>query len=364
MFEKLISDDIGALVPYPPGKPLEELERELGISGAVKLASNENPFGPSPKAKEALIAAIPNLHRYPDGRGYYLKKALAEKLGLDMTQIVLGNGSNEIIELAVRTFMRPGHTAVFSDPTFLVYSKVVQGAGGKTTRIPLNNLQHDLTGLVRAVDENTRLLFLDNPNNPTGSLVDADDLRRFMKDLPGTTVLILDEAYRDFVRERELVDPGEWIEGDRPVIALRTFSKVYGLAGLRVGYGLTHRELVDYLDRVRQPFNVNTLAQIGALAALRDDEFQRKTVEAAWAGLDWLGAELDKMGLKHYPSQTNYFMIETTRPASEVSDLMLREGVIVRSLASYGLENIIRINVGLIEENQRFITSLKKVLAN
>lgn len=362
MFEDLVSKDVASLVPYPPGKPLEELERELGISGAVKLASNENPLGPSPKARAAVSAALPNLHRYPDGRGYYLKQALAEHLGVETAQIVLGNGSNEIIELCVRTFLGPGHGAVFSDPTFLVYAKVVQGAGRGVTRVPLKNFRHDLSGLARAVTGTTRLVFLDNPNNPTGALVPPEELKSFMADLPRLTILVLDEAYRDFVREGGLTDPARLIEGDQPVIMLRTFSKAYGLAGLRVGYGLAQAELVDYLDRVRQPFNVNTLAQAGALAALEDEKFYQKTREVTWSGMDWLRSELDLIGLKWHPSQTNFFLIELDRPADEVAKAMLHEGVIVRSMKSYGLEKTIRINVGLPGENERFIQALKKTL--
>jgi len=362
MFENLVSKEVLSLVPYPPGKPLEELERELGISGAVKLASNENPLGPSPKAVAAVTAALSGLHRYPDGRGYYLKKALAERLGLSMSQVILGNGSNEIIELSVRTFLRPGDGAVFSDPTFLVYSKVVQGAGGLIKRVPLKAFRHDLGGLARAVDNETRLLFLDNPNNPTGSLIDPDDLKSFLADLPRRTVVILDEAYRDFVQDRPLIDPEELIAGNIPVIMLRTFSKAYGLAGLRVGYGLAPEELVDYLDRVRQPFNVGSLAQVGALAALDDEEFYQKTRQATWSGLEWLQGQLKGLGLKGHPTQTNFFLIELDRAADAVADAMLREGVIVRSMKSYGLINFIRINVGLPGENRRFLTALAKVL--
>lgn len=362
MYEHLVSKDVASLVPYPPGKPLEELERELGITGAVKIASNENALGPSPKALGAIVAALPNLHRYPDGRGYYLKQALAHHLGLDREQIVLGNGSNEVIELAVRTFLAPGLGAVFSDPTFLVYSKVVQGAGGAITRVPLKNLRHDLTGLAKAVDDKTRLVFVDNPNNPTGSLIPPDQLKSFAADLPRTAILVLDEAYRDFVRDGEVIPTRDLLDGPHPVLLLRTFSKAYGLAGLRIGYGLAQAELVDYMDRVRQPFNVNTLAQAAALAALDDVDFYRKTQEMVWSGLDWLGAQLDRLGLKHHPTHTNFFLIELNRPAQDVADAMLHEGVIVRSMKSYGLDRTIRINVGLPEENERFIRALTNVL--
>ena len=362
MFTKLISKSVASLVPYPPGKPQEELERELGISNAIKLASNENPLGPSPAALKAVTSALPNLHRYPDASGYYLKKSLAGRLGLDMDQIVLGNGSNEVIELCVRTFMRPGAGVVFSDPTFLMYSKVVQGADGEITRVPLKNHRHDLAGLCAAVTEQTRLVFLDNPNNPTGTLIPAPDLEAFINDLPKTAVLILDEAYYDFVRDERLLDPGIWVEKEHPILFLRTFSKAFGLAGLRVGYGLAHRELVGYLDRVRQPFNVNTLAQIGAEAALRDDDFYQRTRETVWSGLQWLRSELKDMGLSVFPTQTNFFMIDLNRPASDIAHRLLYEGVIARSLAGYGLDDILRVSVGLPEENQRFITALKNVL--
>ncbi len=362
MFEKLVSDGVASLVPYPPGKPLEELERELDIQGAIKLASNENPLGPSPKAQAALAAAIPNLHRYPDGRGYYLKQALAERLRVTMDQLVLGNGSNEIIELTVRTFLKPGQEAVLSEPTFLMYSKVVQGGGGVTVRVPLKKFKHDLPSLVQAAGDNTRLLFIDNPNNPGGALTPVKELMPFLADLPRETIVVFDEAYRDFVRNEELIDPRDWIQSDRPIIFLRTFSKAYGLAGLRIGYGLAHRELIDYLDRVRQPFNVNTLGQSGALAALEDKDFYRQTLQSTWAGLDWLYKKLDKLDLAYHPTQANFFMIELDRPADDVSKKMLHDGVIVRSMKSYGLDNIIRINVGRMDENERFIMSLRKAL--
>ncbi|MEW6263138.1 MAG: histidinol-phosphate transaminase [Thermodesulfobacteriota bacterium] len=362
MFEELVTKDVAALVPYPPGKPLEELERELGIAGAVKLASNENPLGPSPLAQAAMLKALTGLHRYPDGRGWYLKQALAGRLGVNMDQIVLGNGSNEIIELCVRTFLQPPLEAIFSDPTFLVYAKIVQAAACTMKRVPLKNLRHDLPALARSITEHTRLLFLDNPNNPTGSFLSAGELKPFLADLPAGVIVVLDEAYVDFVRDGELLDPRTLIQSDRPVVILRTFSKAYGLAGLRVGFGLAHRELVDYLDRVRQPFNVNTLAQVGALAALDDQEFYQKTRTIVWSGLNWLKPELEKLGLKVYPTQTNFLLIELDRPVREISQALLRLGVIVRSLDSYGLDRFIRVNAGLPEENARLIEALKKVL--
>ena len=363
MFEDLINQDVASLVPYPPGKPQEELERELGITGSIKLASNENPLGPSPKALKAAAAVLSNLHRYPDGRGYYLKETLARRLGVEMDQIVLGNGSNEIIELSVRTFMRPGLEAVFSDPAFLMYSKVVQGGGGVIRQVPLKNFRHDLAGLAAKVTDKTRLVILDNPNNPTGSLLTPDELESFRRDLPKTAVLLVDEAYVDFVRdEGALVDPIKWINDDRPVVFLRTFSKAYGLAGLRIGFGLAHRELVDYMDRVRQPFNVGAVGQAAALAALEDEEFLQKTLETTWTGLAWLADRMRDLGCKTFPTHTNFMMIELDCSASEVADRMLRQGVIIRSMASYGLDRCIRINAGTREENERFVKALEDVL--
>ena len=363
MFEHLISKDVAALIPYPPGKPLEELERERGVTKAVKLASNENPLGPSPRAVEAIRNILPNLHRYPDGRGYYLKHALAHRHGLAPEQIILGNGSNEVIELLVRTYLPAGSEAVFSDPTFLVYAKVVQGAAAAARRVPLKNDRHDLAGLRDAVTEKTRLVFLDNPNNPTGTLTPPEDLEALIGDLPNHVILALDEAYVDFVRHGRLLDPAAVLSGNRPVVFLRTFSKAYGLAGLRVGYGLAHGELVDYMDRVRQPFNVNAAALAAALAALEDEEFYEQTRRLTWDGLDWLGGRLRDMGLTPHDTETNFLMIDLHRPADPVHEALLTKGVITRSLSSYGLDHILRINVGLPEENARFIESLGEVLA-
>ena len=345
MFESLITKDIASLKPYPPGKPIEEVEDELGITGVVKMASNENSLGPSPRTLAALTAALPQVHRYPDASGYRLKQVLANHLKMDPANIILGNGSDEIIELVVRAFLRPGQKVVISDPTFLFYSKVIQAASGRMVKVPLKKLQHDLTGIREAVDEETRLIFLDNPNNPSGSLLPATELKSFLTDLPHMTVLVLDEAYRDFVRNAELVEPNEWIYGDRPVIFLRTFSKAYGLAGLRLGYGLGPAELITYLDRIRQPFNVNSLAQIGAIAALEDKDFYQKTRNMTWSGLDYLWAELDKLGVKYHQSQTNFFLFELNKPSREVCDLLLKKGIIVRPMESYGLKQMIRLTV-------------------
>lgn len=362
MFENLITDDIKNLIPYTAGTPIEEVQDKYGLSDVIKLASNENPLGPSPLAIQAIAGALARLNRYPESSGIELRTALADHLKLNADNITLGNGSDEIIELCVRAFLRPGENVVLSYPTFTFYAKVVQAAGGRITQVPLNNFEHDLNRVSKSVTENTKLIFIDSPNNPSGSLVPADDLKTFINDLPGSTVLVLDEAYRDFVRGEDVLDPEELIKAERPIIFLRTFSKAYGLAGLRIGYGIAHPELTGYLDRIRQPFNIGNLATIGAIAALKDIDFYKKTMETTWSGLDWLWAKLTGMGLKYRKTHTNYFLIEVGADAGEITEKLMAQGVIVRSMESYGLKNTIRLTVGIQAENERFISALKKVL--
>jgi histidinol-phosphate aminotransferase len=360
--KKLVRADIEKLIPYPPGKPIEELERELGITGSIKLASNENPLGPSPRAVEAIAAAVSRLNRYPDGSGYYLKKKLSQKFGIPAERVILGNGSNEIIELIIRTFLSPGEHVVQAFPTFLVYEKIVRGAGGSITSVPLSNLRIDLAEVREAIEANTKLVFVNNPNNPTGSVASDSEMRRFLGGLPEGILVALDEAYIEFVTDEGGAEGTRLLKDFPRVIVLRTFSKLYGLAGLRVGYGFAAPELVDYMNRVRQPFNVNSLAQAAATAALDDDAFVSKTLRLVRDGLDYLYGELETMGMEYVPTQTNFFLIKVPQGGKRIYELMLREGVIVRSMESYGLPEYIRINVGLPEENERFIKTLAKVL--
>lgn len=362
--KKLIRDGVADLVPYPPGKPIEELERELGISGSIKLASNENPLGPSPKAVAAILASVERLHRYPDGSGYYLKAKLSEKFGTAPEKIILGNGSNEIIELIIRTFLSPGEHVVQAFPTFLVYEKIVKGAGGSITSVPLSNLKIDLAKVADAVAPNTKLVFINNPNNPTGSALSVDEMSRLLEGLPEGILVALDEAYIEFVSDEGVADGTRLLERFPSVIVLRTFSKLYGLAGLRIGYGFAPAEIVDYMNRVRQPFNVNALAQAAATAALDDDAFVSKTLRLIREGLHYLYGELEAMGMEYVPTQTNFFLIKVPQGGKRTYEMMLREGVIVRSMDSYGLPEYIRINVGLPEENERFIKTLAKVLSH
>jgi histidinol-phosphate aminotransferase len=360
--KRIVPDYIESLVPYPPGKPIEELQREYGLKGSIKLASNENPLGPSPKAVAAVSAALNNLHRYPDGSAYYLKEKLATKLGVGSDWIVLGNGSDEILQLAVRAFMLPGDQAIMSKTTFLLYRIIVQAVGAQSIVVPLVDLRHDLKTIGTHVTPKTRLVFLNNPNNPTGTMVTRKELEAFANNLPDDVILVLDEAYREFVRSREFPDSIEFARKGRKVLVLRTLSKAYGLAGLRIGYGIADPLLVSYLDRIRQPFNVNMLAQIAALAALDDSDHVEKTLENNRSGLGYLQQELAKMGVKHFPTEANFFLVDTDKDADRVYQDLLREGVIVRSMKEYGLPTMIRVTVGVPQENERFLGSLRKVL--
>lgn len=357
-----VAKNIEDLVPYPPGKPIEELEREYGISGSIKLASNENPLGPSPKAMNAIQQAVGNLHRYPDGSCYYLTHRLAERLEVSPAEIVFGNGSNELIELLVSTFLTPGQEVITSHPTFLVYEKMVQAHGGVNRVIPLKKMRHDLTAIASAVGENTRLIFLDNPNNPTATVFSVEEFESFLSRIPEHVLVVLDEAYVDFVDPALRLDARKYLGASPAVVALRTFSKAYGLAGLRIGYGLMAAPIASYVHRVRQPFNVNQLAQIGALAALDDDDHYDRTLSSTKQGLDWLSREVKNLGCIPYPSQTNFFLIDVGGEAKAVYEKMLTKGVIIRAMNAYGYPHFIRITGGLPEENQRFVSALGETL--
>ncbi|MBU4318867.1 MAG: histidinol-phosphate transaminase [Proteobacteria bacterium] len=355
-----IPESILEIDPYVPGKPIEELEREYGIRDSIKLASNENPLGPSPKAVEAVSKALLNLHRYPDGSGHDLIGKLADRVGVKPENIVIGNGSDDIIGILATTFLRPGDEAVMPRPSFLMYDIAVKCMGAKPIAVPLKNLSMDLDAMAKAVTGKTRLVFICNPNNPTGTCVSEEALESFVKQLPEHVITVVDEAYIEFARDLECGSVIKMVK-DYPVAALRTFSKVYGLAGLRVGYGVMPAEMAGLVNRVRHPFNVNTLAQAGALAALEDVDYVQMTLKLVHEGLDFMFASLKEMGIKCFPTQTNFFLIDMGRNADEVYRQMLKEGVIVRSMTSYGYPEYIRITVGLPEENQRLLAALKKI---
>lgn len=357
-----VPENIKTLIPYPPGKPLEELEREYGITGSIKLASNENALGPSPKAMAAIAGALKNLHRYPDGSCYYLAAKLAAKLGVKAQEIVFGNGSNEIIELLVAAFLEPDYEVITSHPTFLVYQKMVQARGGINRVVPLKDMRHDLDGILKEINKKTRLIFLDNPNNPTGTVFTKDAFETFLDKVPDTVIVVLDEAYVDFVDQEIRLDARSYLNGDKPVVALRTFSKAYGLAGLRIGYGLMSATIADFINRVRQPFNVNQLAQVAALAALDDDDHYQKTFDLTKQGIAWLSKEVTALGCKAFPTQTNFFLIDVGMDCKKLYEALLGKGVIVRPMSAYGYPEYIRITVGLPEENKRFVKALAQTL--
>ena len=359
---KLTHKGIEELVPYPPGKPIEELERELGISGSIKLASNENPLGPSPKALEAIKQKLSTLNRYPDGSGYYLKTKLSEKFGIESRRIILGNGSNEIIELAIRTFLSPEEEAIQPFPTFLVYEKMVKTAGATMISVPLKGFQIDLENILSSITDKTKIIFITNPNNPTGFAIKKSHLHNFLQSVPEDIIVALDEAYIEFVTDDDVANGLDLLDSHPCLIVSRTFSKLYGLAGLRVGYGFASETIIDFMNRVRQPFNTNTLAQAAALAALDDHEFVKKTLDLTKQGLRQLQSGLDEMGIEYIPSQTNFFLIKSPLGGNETYQKMLREGVIVRSMDAFGLPDYIRICVGLPEQNARFLKSFRKVI--
>jgi histidinol-phosphate aminotransferase len=357
-----IPKHIVEIAPYVPGKPIETLEREYGIADSIKLASNENPLGPSPAALAAISSAMVNLHRYPDGAGYILLNRLAQHIGVASTQIVLGNGSDDILGMLALALLTPGDEAIMPTSSFLMYSIVTQAAGAIPVKVPLKNLSIDLDGMLKAVGSRTRLIFVCNPNNPTGSMITRHALEAFMDALPEHVVVVIDEAYIDFVRDPACADGLTFLAKNQPVVTLRTFSKAYGLAGLRVGYGVMAAELAELLNRIRMPFNVNALAQAAASAALGDDTFLQKTIATVHDGLDFFYTELSRRGVRYFPTQANFFLIDVARDARDVYESLLCRGVIVRAMTAYGYPEYIRVNVGLPEENQRFLDTLDAVL--
>jgi histidinol-phosphate aminotransferase len=352
---------IRTLIPYEPGKPIEEVEREYGISDSIKLASNENALGPSPKALAAIRQKLDQVHLYPDGDCFYLKRGLAQKLGVPPEQLIFGNGSNEIIELAARTFMRPGDEAVMAEQAFVVYQLIVQAVGGKGKAVPLRNFTHDLTAIADALTPHTRVVFLANPNNPTGTIYRREEWEAFLNRISTDVLLIVDEAYFEYVEDHGYPDSLKYHRDGRAILTLRTFSKLYGLAGLRIGYGIAAKEIIAMMQRVRQPFNVNAPAQWGALAALSDTDHVRRSVEVNRRGLDYLAGEFTRLGLEFIPSYANFVLLRVGR-GQEVFKQLLGQGVIVRPMAGYQFPEHIRVTVGTADENRKFIEALQKVI--
>ncbi|MEJ2168850.1 MAG: histidinol-phosphate transaminase [Desulfobacterales bacterium] len=356
-----VPDYILTLKPYVAGKPLEELQREYGIADAVKLASNENPLGPSPKALAAIQQTASKLHRYPNGGSYELCHRLANRLNVTCENIVFGNGSDDLIDMLVKVMLQPGDEAIIPQPAFLYYEIAIQSSGAIPIGVPLKDLQTDLNGMLNRISPKTRLIFVNNPHNPTGSLISKEALDGFVAALPTNIVLVIDEAYIEFARAANCPNSLDYLHSDKTVVGLRTFSKAYGLAGLRIGYGLMPTYLSQLLHRVRQPFNVNTLAQAAAIAALDDRDFLNHTLHLVSEEMAFIYQALDGIGLKYHKSQANFILIQVKKNAEVVFKDLLKKGVIVRSMTSYGYPDCIRVNVGLHQENVRLLKALEEV---
>ncbi len=360
---------VAKIKPYVPGKPIQEVERELGLTGSIKLASNENPLGPSGKAMEAVkrfLQSDGELNRYPEGSGYYLKNALSERLSqetgipVNAGQIILGNGSNELIDIAVRTFVGPGEEGIMATPSFVVYPMAVQSVGGVAKEIPVREYRHDLDGMAKAISERTKIVFIANPNNPTGTINRKDEFEKFMDRVPEGVLVVVDEAYYEYVRDREYPDTFAYFEDRRDVLILRTFSKAYGLAGLRIGYGIAQEHILSEMNKIREPFNTGSLAQLAAHHALADREHLTSTIRMNEDGKEFLYKELDALRIPYVPTEANFIYMPLRFASKVLYDALLYKGVIVRPVG----RNEIRVTIGLPEENKRFVEALKAVMHN
>ncbi len=358
----LATPGVRGLEPYQPGKPIDELEREYGVRNVIKLASNENPLGPSPLALEAARAALKDIARYPDGNGFALKKRLADKHGVALSQITLGNGSNDILEFSTRAFVTPENEVVFSAHAFAVYPIVTRAVGATAVVTKAKQWGHDLAAMQQAITPRTRLIFIANPNNPTGTWLKSGELEAFIRAVPEHVLVVLDEAYFEYVCEPDYPDTMAWVARFPNLIVTRTFSKAFGLAGLRVGYGVSSTAVADMLNRVRQPFNVNSIALAAAGAALQDMAHVERTVALNRQGMRELTDGFDRLGLKFIPSVGNFVCVDLGCPAASAYEALLREGVIVRPVANYGMPNHLRVTVGSAPENERFLRALEKAI--
>ena len=363
MNKPLAPDYIRAIAPYQGGKPIAELAREMGLNEAdiIKLASNENPLGISPKAQMAIDEAVHDIARYPDGNSFELRKSVSEKFCVAHNQIVFGNGSNDILELAARAFLNAGCEAIYSQHAFAVYPLVTQAVGATGVVVPAKNYAHDLDGFLAAITPKTKLIFIANPNNPTGTLINKDALRAFIKAVPSNTLIVLDEAYDEYLSAQNKSEAINWLGEFDNLIISRTFSKAYGLAGLRIGFGLMHADVADMLNRVRQPFNVNSIAQAAAVASLADDDFVARSYALNQAGMAQLIQGFNMLGLEYIVSYANFVSFKVANTA-QVNQKLLQNGVIVRPIANYEMPEYLRVSIGLFSENARFLEILEQIL--
>ena len=361
----LAPDYIRAIAPYQGGKPISEIAREFGIDEAeiVKLASNENPLGMSPKAQMAIEDAMLDISRYPDGNSFVLREAVSQKFGVAHEKIIFGNGSNDILELVARAFLQVGDEAIYSQHAFAVYPLVTQAVGAVGIVVPATEFAHDLDGFLKAITPKTRLIFIANPNNPTGTLIDKTTLKDFLQQVPKNVLVVLDEAYDEYLSSIDQSEAVAWLTAFDNLIISRTFSKAYGLAGLRIGFGLMHADIADILNRVRQPFNVNAVAQAAAVASLADDDFVAQSYAANQAGMLQLTQGFNHLGLEYIDSYANFISFKV-KNAITVNQKLLESGIIVRPVANYEMPDYLRVSIGLFSENQRFLNALELIVKN
>jgi len=357
----LARKNVSKIMPYIAGKPIEETKRELGLEKVIKLASNENPLGPSPLAKAAIIKCVNQINRYPDSQSFYLREKLAASLGLNRECLVLGNGSDELIDVIIKAFVEPDEFILTAQTTFLEYEIIAQVFGRRIKKVPLKNFKYDLKAMAKCVTDKCKLIFIANPNNPTGTYVNKDEVREFLRGLPDSAVVVFDEAYDTFIDVKDYPDTLKYLK-DKNVIILKTFSKGYGLAGLRIGYAIAKPEIAKYMQRVRQPFNINIMAQAAALAALDDKNFLNHSRKVVLEGKKFLYREISRLGLKYVPSAANFILVDLAGDGLKVFKALLKSGVIVRDMDQYGLKNFIRVTVGTESENKLFIKALSKII--
>ncbi|MFC0250774.1 histidinol-phosphate transaminase [Massilia consociata] len=362
-------DYVRAIAPYQAGKPIAEVAREFGLDEAkiVKLASNENPFGVPESSRAAMALAAADLGRYPDANGFELKAALSSRYDVPADWITLGNGSNDILEIAAHAFVQKGEAVVYSQYSFAVYALATQGVGGRAIVVPAKDYGHDLDAMAAAIDDDTRLVFIANPNNPTGTFIPANEIEAFLRKVPASVVVVLDEAYNEYLAPQHQFESSQWVRKYPNLIVSRTFSKAYGLAGLRVGFAIAQPAVTDLMNRIRQPFNVNSLAQAAAIAALNDKAFLEKGARNNAEGYRQMTAAFDELGLQYVPSFGNFVLVkvgEDDQAGARVNLALLEQGVIVRPVGNYGLPQWLRISIGLPEENATFIAALERALAS
>ena len=353
---------IDEIQPYQGGKPIEEVQRELGVDNVIKLASNENPLGPSPLAVDSMKKALSDINLYPDGNTYYLKQDLAIHLGVSPENLILGNGSNEVLQIVGDTFISPNDEVIFSESAFVVYQLVSKICIAKLIIVPMLGFDQDLEAMAGAITDRTKVAFIANPNNPTGTMVTKNQVERFIEQVPDKVLIVFDEAYYEYINRLDYPQTINYMNEKENIIITRTFSKIYGLAGLRIGYGISDPKIIDLMNRVRQPFNCNTLAQVAAHAALKDHQHVQKSQELNKRGKIQLYRFFDEIGLDYVPSEGNFILVHFDTSGQEIADQLLQKGVIIRPVAGYGFPNSIRVTIGTSEENRRFISALKEIL--